>query len=94
MKENVTALESLLAFWADSGVDALFETAPVNRLSTEPGLSASASMHAGSQPPSSRVMAQASATLPVDLDQARDLAAAAHDLAALAAAISASTDAP
>ncbi len=46
-------------------------------------------MNAGGQPSSSRVMTQALATQPVDLDQARGLAAAAHDLAELAAAISA-----
>jgi hypothetical protein len=82
--------ESLLAFWADAGVDAMLLDEPVDRVA------------AGriAPPPAARKVvaaapAQVRAGLAVQPDvsavvaQARDVAAAAQDLDALAAAIAA-----
>ena len=77
------AIESLLAFWADSGVDAAWTDTPVDRTAarTAPiGQPAPVAPHA--VPPSSRAGAQGSA-------EARRLATEATDLAALAGAIAA-----
>lgn len=77
------ALESLLAFWSDAGVDALYADEPVNRLA---------------EPVRPRIAEPARAPLQVAagpvapdigaaVEQARELAAAANDLGELEAAI-------
>ena len=75
------AAESLLAFWAEAGVDACFEDAPVDRLAVEP-------------PPAQKAAARAVAAVvpPPSADavaEARRAAAAADDLDALREAIAA-----
>ncbi len=88
------AVESLLSFWADAGVDAAFEDAPVNRLAERPvaaPLTARARTATGPAPEAAQgftahVPAPAAANAIAD---ARRLAAEAQDLEALAAAIAA-----
>ncbi len=81
------ALESLLAFWAEAGVDAAYEDAPVDRMAL-----GAARLAARATPPP-RPKAVASGVLAPTTDitaavaQARELAAAAQDLDALVAAI-------
>ncbi len=86
------ALESLLAFWAEAGVEASYEDAPVDRLAqgaarlaakakTPTRPAAVASIIPGGPAPSVNI-AQV-------VEQARELAAAAQDLDALVAAIAA-----
>jgi uracil-DNA glycosylase family 4 len=80
------AVESLLAFWADSGVEACFEDAPVDRIAEKvrpirapaPSPAAGPAMGRAAGPDVSAAVAQA-----------REAAAAAPDLEALAAAIAA-----
>src|SRR5436190_16210963 len=81
------ALESLLAFWADAGVDALYAETPVNRLAEppRPQRAAPTTMAAPAQVPRSA----ASPDIAAAVAEARALAAAAGDLAALEAAIAA-----
>lgn len=77
---DARALESLLAFWRDAGVEAAFEDAPVDRTLTQPK-------------PEVRPLARTLATVEARPDyaggiaDARKLAAEAADLAALKAAI-------
>ena len=83
---DTRAVESLLAFWADSGVEACFEDAPVDRIaekvrpirSLAPSLAASPAQARFAGPDVSAAVAQA-----------RAAAAAASDLTELAAAIAA-----
>ena len=83
------AAASLLAFWADAGVDAAYAEAPIDRLvegrrRLQPAKPAA--------PPAQRRIEPARAAAPDVLGaaaQARDLAAAAGDLAELEAAIAA-----
>jgi DNA polymerase len=76
---ETAALESLLAFWRDAGVDACYEDAPVDRTHVEP-------------PPALKAVARATAAVtPPPLagetpEEARRLAAAAQTLEALAEA--------
>ena len=82
------AAESLLAFWAISGVDAMLGEAPVNRLvppprASKPAPAAVASMPAG--PVSGRPAPDVAA----GVASAREAAAAATDLESLSAAIQA-----
>lgn len=74
-------LESLLGFWADAGVDAVFLDAPVDRIAERPRI----------QPPKppSASSPQAGPDVSGAVADARRLAADAPDLAALAAAIAA-----
>jgi DNA polymerase len=86
-QDAAKAVESLLAFWAAGGVDALYADAPVDRLQPPvrprpveaPPPAASAPI--GARGPSIDIGAAVA--------QARELAAAANDLDALAAAIAA-----
>lgn len=86
------ALESLLAFWAEAGVDASYEDAPVDRLAQ-----GAARLAAKAKPPTrpTAVPAAGAGVLAPKTDialavaQAREMAAAAQDLDALAAAIAA-----
>ncbi|MBU4433964.1 MAG: uracil-DNA glycosylase [Alphaproteobacteria bacterium] len=84
------AVESLLAFWADAGVDATYADEPVDRLAEGAAL-----LRARSQPPpvvaSPRptLIAGGAHDISVAVAQARAAAAACQDLDALAAAIAA-----
>ncbi len=86
------ALESLLAFWAEAGVDAAYEDAPVDRLALGAARLA-AKAKVPTRPtavPSGRASVLApSADIGQAVAQAREMAAAAQDLDALAAAIAA-----
>jgi DNA polymerase len=77
------AVESLLAFWAEAGVDTLYAEAPVDRLA-EPQRPP---RPAPAVPTPLRPAAKPAADVSAALAQARALAAAADDLAALEAAI-------
>jgi len=88
MQLDIRAVESLLAFWADAGVDVSFADSPQDRIAQ--GLEALQARTPLPAPQSGRVQtrgppAQASG----DIEAARELAAAAADLAGLAAAIAA-----
>ncbi|HEX4179172.1 MAG TPA: uracil-DNA glycosylase [Caulobacteraceae bacterium] len=82
------ALESFLAFWADAGVDAAFEDAPVDRLAerSRPAR-ASATVTPITQAPPLGTPAAAGPDIAAPLAEARRLAAEAKDLTELAAAI-------
>lgn len=88
--QAIRATESLLAFWAASGVDALYEDAPVDRLKpvVRAKLAAPTPMV---MPAPARIGAAAAPVVDISgaVAQARALAAAADDLEALAAAIAA-----
>lgn len=85
---DAAALESLLAFWAEAGVDASYEDAPVDRMAL--GV---ARLAAKAKPPSRPAAVAApgllapSANIAQAVAQARELAAGAADLDALTAAI-------
>jgi uracil-DNA glycosylase family 4 len=82
------AIESLLGFWADSGVEACFEDAPVDRVAERPKpVKAPPPVPApiGVRAP----IAGAGPDVSGAVAQARAAAAEAHDLEALAAAIAA-----
>ena len=81
MTEDRRAVRSLISFWADAGVDTLYEAAPVNRMSRGAAL-------ANSRPAATLATSQPAAQV-VDSGAARDLAFAADDLAELGAAIAA-----
>ena len=87
---DTAALESLLAFWAEAGVDASYEDAPVDRLAL-----GAARLAAKAKPPSRPAAVAAPGLLAPTTNvaaavaQAREQAAAAADLDALAAAIAA-----
>jgi len=76
-------VESLLAFWIEGGVDALYEPAPVDRM--RPSVAAAPRLIMPAVIPA----ADPAATLQVDLEQARATASAADDVAALKLAIEA-----
>ncbi len=95
---SARALESLLAFWAEAGVDTLYEDAAVNRLAerVRPIRAATAAgPRAGDRtlPPPTRVATMVTAPAGPDISaaiaQARELAAGCETLEALAAAIAA-----
>jgi uracil-DNA glycosylase len=79
-------LESLLAFWAEAGVDALYADAPVNRLG-EPTPPRRAQPAAAALATVTRITAGPDVSAAIA--EARALAQAAQDLAALEAAIAA-----
>jgi DNA polymerase len=74
------AFQSLLAFWADAGVDHLYEAAPRDRMAAQRESRPALRAVAAAPVPSARA---------VDSAGGRDLAWAAGDLVALAAAIAA-----
>jgi len=84
MAADTRAMESLLAFWAESGVDALYKEAPVDRMAAR---AVAAPVRLVSSPPATPVTAALAPT--VDQETAKRLAAEATDLAALQAAIAA-----
>lgn len=86
--ENLRQAESLLAFWAEAGVDAMLVEAPVDRIAA--GRIAAprpAAPAAAAQP--ARPAAGPAADVAAQIEVARRMAAAAGDLAALAEAIAA-----
>ena len=84
------AVESLLAFWADAGVDATYADAPIDRLAEGAAL-----LRAKSQPPPvvaaprPTLVAGGSPDIAAAVAQAKAAALACNDLEALAAAIAA-----
>jgi DNA polymerase len=82
------AVESLLAFWRDAGVEDCFEDAPQDRL-TE----GARRLRASAPPPASPLRAEAPSSLAADLAEAvmaaREAALAASDLDSLKAAVEA-----
>jgi uracil-DNA glycosylase family 4 len=86
------ALESLLAFWAEAGVEACYEDAPIDRLAQ-----GAARLAAKAKPPTRLTAAPtalagvlaSTADIGQSVAQAREMAAAAQDLDALVAAIAA-----
>ncbi len=86
MTADTRAMESLLAFWSESGVDALYEDAPVDRMAARPAVTTAPVVAS----PSSARPAAAIATLPsIDQETPKRLANEAGDLATLQAAIAA-----
>ena len=81
------AVESLLAFWAEAGVDACFEDAPVDRMAERARPVRAPARDPGPAPPAARP--GRARRLRRHRRGPRALAAAAGDLAALAAAIAA-----
>jgi len=90
--QDLRAIESLLAFWSEAGIDACLLEAPADRLAERPAL-----LKRSAQTPAAVAPAPARATaaqrlapdLAAALEQARALAAAARTLAELEAAIAA-----
>lgn len=80
--ETHAAVESLLAFWAEAGVDACFEDAPVDRAAAPPP----PAIKAAARAVASVVPAPDPAAAADAMAEARRLAAAASDLEALKAA--------
>jgi DNA polymerase len=83
------AVESLLAFWADAGVDTLYESASVDRMAPRaaPSVRRLTPSPAPTQPEPPRAARFATAPDPANAAAARELAKAASDLTALKAAI-------
>jgi uracil-DNA glycosylase len=79
--------ESLLAFWAEAGVDAMLEDAAVDRIAA--GKVAPLRVAAKAAPAPARNAGPAAPDVSEQVAQARALATAAQDLEALAAAIAA-----
>src|SRR5260221_13353638 len=77
------AAESLAAFWAEAGVDALYHDAPVDRMAARAALPAGVA----ARPGSTKVPVAATAAPPMDLAEIRRLAPAATDLPSLSHAI-------
>lgn len=84
---DIAAVESLLAFWAEAGVDACLLDAPVDRLKAPPRAPKPEALRAVAAP--ARSAPAAPTIAPGAVEEARRLAALAPDLAALAAAIAA-----
>ncbi|MEO7027579.1 MAG: uracil-DNA glycosylase [Caulobacteraceae bacterium] len=82
------AAESLLAFWAEAGVDACHGDAPCDRLQLQPPSAPSQRALAGA-PTSATLDADSAASEAEGLSAARSAAAGAGDLAELAGAIAA-----
>lgn len=90
MPADPRAVESLVAFWADAGVDVALAEAPQDRMARglealRPRLPLAAPAPAPARP----AFAAAAPEITVDISAARALAAAANDLAELEAAIAA-----
>jgi DNA polymerase len=84
------ALESLLAFWAEAGVEASYADAPIDRIAEGAARLAPRAAAPSSGRPVAAVKAATAAASPsiaAAIEQARALAAQATDLAALEAAI-------
>ncbi len=81
------AAESLLAFWADAGVDAMLLDEPVDRIAAGRVAPPKPPPRPPAPAPVARVLPTAGPDVSTAVAQARALAAAAPDLEALAAAI-------
>jgi DNA polymerase len=81
------ALESLLAFWAEAGVDTLYADEPINRLSEPAPVRRATPVQPA--PATITRIAPAGPDISAAIAEARALAEAAHDLTALEAAIAA-----
>ncbi|MBN9318644.1 MAG: uracil-DNA glycosylase [Caulobacterales bacterium] len=89
-RADLKAVESLLAFWAEAGVDAAYAEEPIDRVAE--GKARLLARPAAPAPPAAVSRGRAAAPQPdiaAGLAEARALAAAAGDLEALAAAIAA-----
>src|SRR5215472_12918351 len=90
--DHAAAAESLLAFWAEGGVDAMLLDEPVDRIEAgriAPPKPAARAAPAPAPSPLPVRAAQPQPDVSAAVAQARELAAAAGDLDALAAAIAA-----
>jgi DNA polymerase len=84
------AAESLLAFWADAGVDATYADAPIDRLAEGAAMLRAKSQPQAVAPPTRpTLVASGSPNVSAAVAQARAAAAACQDLEQLAAAIAA-----
>jgi uracil-DNA glycosylase family 4 len=89
---DLRAIESLLSFWGEAGADACFTDSPVDRLAEGQRRAAAPPPTRSPQPASPAGRASSALAAPdvsATIDEARALAAAAPDLAALEAAIAA-----
>ena len=82
-------IESLLSFWADAGVDAALEDAPVDRIAERPIAAPLVARPRSAAPVATPTAAAAAPEIIGATGEARRLAAEANDLEALAAAIAA-----
>jgi len=89
MNLDPRAVESLLGFWAEAGVDVCYAEAPIDR--TLPAIRSATPRPSPGAAPSAQAPIAISTAVdpPMDLDEARRAATAAGDLAALEAAITA-----
>ncbi len=87
LSDPARAVASLLAFWADAGVDACLEDAPVDRLAE--GVRRQAAPPRPVAQPAPRAADTGASDLSAAIVEARRAAAASADLAALEAAIAA-----
>ena len=88
--DGYPGLESLLAFWAEAGVDACYADAPVDRIAEGAIRLAPRAPPVGlARAPLAALTTASTSGLSAAIEEARTLAAAAQDLAALGAAISA-----
>ena len=83
------AVESLLAFWADAGVDATYSDAPIDRLAEGAALLRARSQPQPAAPLRPVLVSGGSADVTAAVAQARAAAAACPDIDSLAAAIAA-----
>jgi DNA polymerase len=84
------AAESLLAFWADAGVDATYADAPIDRLAEGAAMLRAKSQPQAVAPPTRpTLVASSSPNVSAAVAQAKAAAAACQDLEQLAAAIAA-----
>ena len=83
------AIESLLAFWADGGVDAMLLDAPVDRIAAGRVQPPRAAVRAPASPAAPAVSRAPQVDVTAAVAQAQALAAGAADLEALSAAIAA-----
>jgi DNA polymerase len=87
---NPRAAESLLAFWADAGVDATYADAPIDRLAEGAAMLRAKSQPQAVAPPTrTTLVASGSPNVSAAVAQAKAAAAACQDLEQLAAAIAA-----
>jgi len=89
MSRDVAAAESLLAFWADCGVDTLYQDQPSNRMRAQPSPGTNPPLPPRAKPGAADEALPAAIAQTVDMDKARALAEAAESLESLADAIAA-----
>jgi len=89
MDPSPAAAESLLAFWAEAGVDAMLLEEPVDRIAAGRAAPPRPAQRTPAPAPSATPAAASGPDVSLIVEQARALAAAAPDFEALAAAIAA-----